>query len=146
MNIPLPWGLALGILTGCTVVQVPEQPPAETMEVREEAPRVELGEAVLEWDVPTTRADGSCLRDLGGFAVSWGTDPDQLVHTQRIPLEELSCRGTGENTPCGEIQRCSFTVGDLAPSTWYFMLYAYDDELIPSEGSEVVQKTIEPRR
>ena len=142
----LSWGLALGILAGCAALWMPEDPPAEPTEIPEEAPRVELGEAVLEWDVPTTRADGSCLRDLGGFAVSWGTDPDQLVHTQRIPLEELSCRGTGENTPCGEIQRCSFTVGDLAPSTWYFMLYAYDDELIPSEGSEVVQKTIEPRR
>ena len=146
MSMPLPWGLALGILTGCAVVQVPEQPPAETMEVREEAPRVELGEAALEWDVPTTRADGSCLQDLEGFVVSWGTDPDQLTQSERIPIEELSCTATGETTPCTEVQRCTFTVRGLPPATWYFMVRTYDEESRESEPSEMVQKTIEPRR
>ena len=146
MKKPLTWALSLGILAGCVAVEMPEKPPAETMEVRKEAPRVEPGEAVLEWDVPMMRDDGSCLWDLKGFVVSWGTGPDQLLEAERIPLEELSCRGTGEKTPCGEIQRCTFTVKGLSPGTWYFVVRAYDEQWRESEPSVAGQKTIDASR
>lgn len=134
------------ILTGCSPQPAPEQQTNGTEQTQEGPDRDELGEATLTWDVPTTRADQSCLHDLEGFLIRWGNAPDRLDQMEHVPAEELNCTGTGKETPCGEIQRCAFTVESLQPGIWHFVVYASDSEFHLSEPSEVGRKRIEPRQ
>ena len=129
--------LACGVLTGCAGLAKTDEPtPA----------RLELGEAVVIWDAPTTRADQSCLDELAGFVIHWGASPDQLESRERVPLSKVECEATGRETPCGEVKRCSYTLSDLPHEILYFAVRAYDQTSQVSDSSEVVKRSVPPDR
>ncbi len=49
--------------------------------------------AVLSWSEPRQNVDGTTLIDLGGYHISWGTDPNNLPNTMDLPGPAISgCR------------------------------------------------------
>jgi hypothetical protein len=78
------------------------------------------GSAELEWDAPTTNADGSPLTNLAGFKVYYGNAPG--VYTQTIDV--------------GNIR--SYSVSGLAPGTYYFTVTAYYTTMAESGHSNEV--------
>ena len=44
-------------------------------------PTASMGNATLSWSAPSENTNGSALTDLGGFKISYGTEPTQLTNT-----------------------------------------------------------------
>ena len=78
------------------------------------------GEVVLEWDAPTTNSDGTELNDLSGYKIYYGTTSG--VYTE---IEDV-----------GNVT--TYRVTDLAETTWFFAVTAYDLSLNESEYSNEV--------
>jgi ABC-type oligopeptide transport system substrate-binding subunit len=43
-------------------------------------PSASTGNATLSWSAPSENTNGSALTDLGGFKISYGTEPTQLTN------------------------------------------------------------------
>ena len=84
------------------------------------------GVAVVSWTKPTTNADGTPLRDLSGFKIYYGENPNQYTRVIDIPDPSLS----------------SFAVEGLPPGIYYFVTTAYDVDGAESDYSNVASKTI----
>ena len=82
------------------------------------------GTASLAWHAPTTNTDGTPLTDLGGFKVHYGRTPGSYTNTVTI----------------GNVT--SYSVGNLAPGTYYFTVTAYDTTGLESSYSNEVSKTV----
>lgn len=82
--------------------------------------------AKLSWTPPTTNVDGTPLNDLAGYKVFYGTSPG--VYTNELTINDPSAT--------------SFTVGNLAPGTWYFAMKAFDSAGNLSAPSGEAFKTI----
>lgn len=104
-------------LHGCTT---PAHERPMTSQPSEPPPQIQLG-----WDPPTTRADGSPLTDIAGYAIHYGQRSRTYAFTKRV----------GNQTSAG--------LSGLVPGrTYYFTVTAYDsagNESRPSnEASTVV--------
>jgi hypothetical protein len=84
------------------------------------------GSATLSWIPPTTRTDGRRLRDLAGFRITYGLEPDKLTESVLIPTPSIT----------------SAVIEELSSGTWYFALTAFTKAGIESDYSSVVSKTI----
>lgn len=71
-------------------------------------PSPETSSVTLEWDAPTSNADGSPLNDLAGYKVYYGNSSTNYTNSVDI----------GNFT--------SATINDLSSGTWYFAVTAYD--------------------
>lgn len=84
----------------------------------------------LAWDSPTTNADATCLTDLAGYRLSYGTVSGDYGQTLALTLTGLSCIDTGAPDPsapsCGNIQECTYTTPELVAGEWFFVVDAYD--------------------
>lgn len=97
--------------------------------------------ATLSWDAPNTNTDGSCLTDLAGFTVYYGTASGSYSYNQTLAADTASCREMTTNT-CGAIQRCSYSVQGLSAATWYFAVAAYNASGVYSALSNEASKTL----
>jgi hypothetical protein len=88
---------------------------------------VPAGTASVGWTPPTQNTDGTALTNLAGYRISYGTDPNALVHTLQIANPGVS----------------SYTVGNLAPGTWHFAVRAYTSGGTESVNSNVTSKIIQ---
>lgn len=79
----------------------------------------------LDWDAPTTRADGSALADLAGYRVSYGTAPGSYGTTVDI----------GNSTTC-------VIEGLTEGNTYFFVVTSYDSSGNESEPSNEISKDI----
>lgn len=79
----------------------------------------------LDWDAPTTRADGSALADLAGYRVSYGTAPGSYGTTVDI----------GNSTTC-------VIEGLTTGNTYFFVVTSYDSSGNESEPSNEISKDI----
>ena len=80
--------------------------------------------ATLSWDAPTTNTDGTDLTDLAGYKIHYGTSPgtyDSVIDVAKVT---------------------TYTVSDLTPAAYYFVVTAYDEEGNESDYSNEVSKTI----
>lgn len=82
--------------------------------------------AKLSWTPPTLNSDGTPLTDLAGYKILYGTAPGNLTNV--IDVSDPSAT--------------SFTVGNLAPGTWYFAMKAVDASGNESVSTPEVFKTI----
>ncbi len=82
-----------------------------------------LGSATLRWSAPTQNADGSPVTALAGYHVHYGTSP---TSTNTIDI-----KGAAVTT---------YTIGNLAPGTYYFSVSAYN-----AQGAESASSTIESK-
>lgn len=80
--------------------------------------------ATLTWDAPTTNEDGTPLNDLAGYNIYYGTSSG--VYTTTIPTENI----------------ITYTVGNLIPGIYYFVVTAVDTSGNESNYSNEVNKAI----
>ena len=85
------------------------------------------GTALLSWDAPTARSDGSRLDDLAGYKIYYGIARDQLS----CQIEILDPARTESAVPA------------LSSGTWYFAVASFDSALVESKLSDVVSTRIE---
>ena len=85
------------------------------------------GRAVLTWNAPLTRTDGSPIGELSGYKIRYGEKPDDL----RCLIE------------IGDPKATSWKVTDLSPGTWYFAVVSVDSARVESKPSDVVSRQIE---
>ncbi len=95
------------------------------------APAVVTGSAVLNWSIPTTRADSSPLTmaEIAGYEI--------------YVLSESTGQSSVINVPSGATS--TYTVSGLAADTYYFSMAAKDTAGNLSALSAVVSKTIAPK-
>lgn len=67
----------------------------------------------LAWDKPETNIDGTPLKDLEGYLVYYGVEPDFYYHPEKIMGKQ-------------EAKETSITIRNLYPGTYYFVVTAYD--------------------
>jgi hypothetical protein len=88
---------------------------------------VPTGTAVLSWNAPTTRTDGTPLENLQGYRIKYGLAPDQLP----CLIEIRDPKAT------------TWKVTGLSSGTWYFAVVSFDSGFVESELSGVVSKRID---
>jgi hypothetical protein len=82
--------------------------------------------AILQWDPPTARSDGTPLTDLAGYKVLYGKAPGTYDQTLTV------------NDPAST----KMAVTDLASGTYYFVVKAFDTAGNESGPSNEAVKTI----
>jgi hypothetical protein len=82
--------------------------------------------ATLSWSAPTANTDGSSLTNLAGYRIAYGTTATAL--TQTIQLANPSVT--------------NYTIGNLAPGTYYFSVRAYTGSGTESANSNVYSKVV----
>ena len=80
---------------------------------------VSRGSVLLTWQAPSENTDDSPLRDLAGFHIYWGTDPDAPAHTVSVGTHTLSYQFAG-----------------LSPGIYYFTTTAVNSKGIESALSD----------
>ena len=71
---------------------------------------ISLGSVTLDWTAPTLNEDGSALTDLAGYRLYWGTAAGS--YTQSVTINNPSV--------------LTYTVDNLSPDTYYFVVTAFD--------------------
>ena len=82
--------------------------------------------AVLDWTPPTENTDGSVLMNLAGYAVHYGTTPDNLTQTIKLANPGLT----------------SYVVDNLASGTWYFYVTSFTADGVESSRSGVISTRV----
>ena len=118
------WVLLLPLVMGAACSSE-EEGPIDCLGRRLSAPAT--GTAVLNWNAPSARVDGSPLDDLSGYRIRYGVEPDKL----RCQIEIREPMAT------------TWTVTALSPGTWYFAVTSFDSDRVESELSGVVSKQIQ---
>lgn len=100
----------------------------------------------LAWDAPATNTDGSCVNDLAGFRVYFGTATGTYGPPVDRPLgsPDLQCAANGAVGPCGAAMSCTTTVTIPAAGTWFFATTAYDRGGLESAFSGEVSTSVTP--
>ena len=96
--------------------------PAFSIAVQQSA----MGSATLSWQPPTTRTDGTSLTNLAGYRIRYGTSSGNYPNLIGIPNGGLT----------------SAVIENLPPSTYYFVISAYDTAGAESVNTSPVSKTI----
>ena len=74
-----------------------------------EIAQVATGTATLTWTAVNTNTDGTALRDLGGYRISYGRSPSAMGHVVVV----------------ADPARTTYVVSHLSHGTWYFAVAAY---------------------
>lgn len=82
--------------------------------------------AVLTWEAPVTREDGTCLDELAAYEVSYGLSSGVYEKTEKVEAAKMSSSATGRSTDCGDVRSYSYLVDNLSPASWYFAVRAVD--------------------
>ena len=90
-------------------------------------PTASTGNATLSWSAPSQNTNGSALTDLGGFKISYGTEPTQLTNTIALTNPGL----------------LTYVVTALPiGTTYYFAVIAVTTAGVESAPSDTVSRTI----
>lgn len=84
------------------------------------------GSAKLSWIPPTSNSDGSKLTTLAGYKIYYGTSPQYLQRT--IDIKDPSVT--------------EYTIENLPPYTYYFVITAYNADGTESSRSNIVTKIV----
>ena len=84
------------------------------------------GSALLSWQAPTTRTDGSPLTNLAGYRIRYGNASGNYPNLVQIPNGGLT----------------SAVIEGLTAASWYFVVSAYDSSGAESAPTSPVSKTI----
>jgi hypothetical protein len=85
------------------------------------------GSVSLAWRPPTTRVDGSTLRDLAGFRVKFGNAAGNYPNTVTLNNPGLT----------------RYDVANLAPGRWFFVVSAFDSSGYSSADTSPVSTVID---
>lgn len=84
------------------------------------------GSVRLSWVPPTSNSDGSKLTALAGYKIYYGTSPQYLQRTVDIKDPNVT----------------EYTIENLPPYTYYFVITAYTTDGTESSRSNIVSKTV----
>jgi hypothetical protein len=85
------------------------------------------GAAELSWTAPTQNTDGSALTSLAGYRIYYGTSAAAL--TQMVDVNSAGMT--------------SYVLDNLAPSTYYFTIRAYNSSGSESANSNIVSRVVQ---
>jgi len=83
----------------------------------------------VSWEDPTRNTDDSCINQLQGYILHYGTSSGSYSNSVDTQLSQgdISCTQTAYDNACGApAMTCSFVTDVLPPDTWYFAIQAYD--------------------
>jgi hypothetical protein len=116
----------VGIYTGITIVASDGRNstalPAFELAVTQTA----LGMVTLSWLPPTQNDDGSALKDLAGYRIYVGQDPDTLSRVIVLNNPGLT----------------RYAVDGLSPATWHFAMTSFNRKGQESTRSATVSKQV----
>jgi hypothetical protein len=84
------------------------------------------GSATLSWLPPTVNTDGTALTNLSGYRIHWGTQAGDYANSVSVDNAGLS----------------SYTVDQLTPATWHFVVTAVNSNGVQSRLSNPASKPI----
>lgn len=87
---------------------------------------VGTGIATVSWTPPTKNADGTALRNLAGYRIAYGTSATELTQVVEIANPGLT----------------SYTIRNLSPGTYYFIVRAYTSGGAESANSKIARKIV----
>lgn len=114
---------ALLDLSACSRGDEAAQPVVPGTEV---AAVADQGSAKLSWIPPNANSDGSKLTGLAGYKIYYGTSPQYLQRTIDIKDPTVT----------------EYTIENLPPYTYYFVITAYNTDGTESSRSNIVTKTV----
>jgi uncharacterized protein YjdB len=115
-------GLATAVAAGTTTITATSGGISATATLTVTA--ITTGSATLSWNAPTTNTDGTPLTDLAGYKLYMGTSSGNYTTVVNI----------------GNVT--TYTLSNLAPGTYYFVVTAYDSSSLESSFSNEASKTI----
>ncbi len=118
----------IGTTTGVTISVSDGTDSASLAPFDIEVRQIQLGSAVVSWDIPTTNADGSTLDDLAGFNVHYRRASDNFSDIVVV----------------NDAAASSVLIEDLSPDTWFFAVSAFDQAGNRSALSPEVSKVVSP--
>ena len=89
--------------------------------------QIAAGSVTLAWRAPTTRVDGSALRNLAGYRVRYGNAAGSYPNTITLNNPGIT----------------SYSVQNLAPGRWYFVIAAFDSSGYSSANTSPVSTLID---
>lgn len=103
------------------------------------------GEMTVTWDAPTTNADQTCLSDLSGYRIVYGTASRVYQLNETVAVNAASCvdSGTAPVPGCGNSSVCTYTVRGLGAGTWYVAVQAYDAAGGYSNNSNEIVRSVQ---
>lgn len=118
--------LAFFVLLGVCACNRDDQAAQATVPATQVAAVTAQGSAKLSWIPPTSNSDGSKLTGLAGYKIYYGTSPQYLQRT--IDIKDPSVT--------------EYTIENLPPYTYYFVITAYTADGTESSRSNIVSKTV----
>lgn len=108
-------------------------------------------EALLTWDAPVDREDGTCLphEELDGFSLHWSMDAEAIGTSEAntedlgmpcVEADEVSCGSEGETVTQ---LRCSYRLTDLPEGEVFFALRVRASDGLESAFSATASKVID---
>lgn len=83
------------------------------------------GEVTIAWTSNPVNIDGSCSAGIQGYRINTGLSPGLYDYSTTVYNAQLACSTVGTD-PCGDVQRCTFTVQGLTSASWYLAVQAID--------------------
>ena len=123
----------------------PECPCDQVCSARRCVAPAACDEALLSWDGAYSNTDGTCLTDLAGYRLYWGTTPGgpypNLVEVGLpcVDGDVVACGMPGEMTTQ---QVCSYRLTGLADGTTYFVMTTVNQAGLESAPTGEVSKTV----
>jgi hypothetical protein len=88
--------------------------------------QIVTGSATISWTPPTANSDGTALTNLAGYRIVYGTSSTNLNQSVAVTNVGLTTQ----------------LIPNLAGGTWYFAVYAVNNDGVESNLSNVAQVTI----
>lgn len=99
----------------------------------------------VSWQDPTRNTDNSCLGELEGYTLHYGTSSGSYNQTAELQVTggDVSCTQTDYDNACSKsVMTCSYVTEQLPADTWYFAIQTYDNQGSLSGYSNEVVKII----
>ena len=116
----------VGVYTGITIVVSDGQSSAALPAFEINVTQASSGIVTLSWQPPTQNEDGSHLRDLAGYRIYVGRNPDSLSRVIVLNNPGLT----------------RYVVENLSSATWHFAMTSFNRHGRESRRSAIVSKQV----
>jgi hypothetical protein len=94
----------------------------------------------LTWEAPNQNTDSSCLTDLTGYHIYYGTSMGSYTNSRTINAGNISCGSSTTTNACGVVQTCTYKVNNVPSGILYVAIQAYNSSGVVSSDSNTVSK------
>lgn len=93
----------------------------------------------ITWEEPSRNADGSVLRDLIGYRLSYGLSPNDYTESRTLNLSDVDCMFEDD----ASARTCSYQLSGLSSASWYVSVQTVDMDGNLSSPSEPAIVTVQ---